>query len=45
MTIDITDRVIEWNLAAQKNFGYSREEAIGQKMASLIILNDIESII
>jgi len=37
MTIDITDRVIEWNLAAQKIFGYSREEAIGQKMASLII--------
>ncbi len=35
--IDITDSVIEWNLAAQRIFGYSREEAIGQKMANLII--------
>ncbi|HVE60469.1 MAG TPA: PAS domain S-box protein, partial [Chitinophagaceae bacterium] len=29
--------VIEWNLAAERIFGYSREEAIGEKMANLII--------
>ncbi len=37
ITIDTTDMVIEWNLAAERIFGYSREEAIGQKMANLII--------
>jgi PAS domain S-box-containing protein len=37
ITIEIVDNVIEWNLAAERIFGYSREEAIGQKMANLII--------
>ncbi|HVE60640.1 MAG TPA: PAS domain S-box protein, partial [Chitinophagaceae bacterium] len=37
ITIDISDSVIEWNLAAERIFGYSREEAIGEKMANLII--------
>ena len=29
-------RVIDWNLAAQKMFQYSREEAVGQQMHQLI---------
>ncbi|MFN2438885.1 MAG: PAS domain-containing protein, partial [Chitinophagaceae bacterium] len=37
ITIDITDNIIEWNLAAERIFGYSRKEAIGKKMANLII--------
>lgn len=35
--MDHEGRVTEWNPAAERTFGYSRDEAIGQEMASLII--------
>jgi len=37
VTIDRAGRVVDFNPAAEKTFGYSREEAIGQEMAELII--------
>lgn len=37
ITIDRDGRVMEFNSAAQKTFGYSREEAIGRDLADLII--------
>ena len=30
-------RVLEWNAVAERTFGYTRSEAVGQEMASLII--------
>jgi PAS domain S-box-containing protein len=36
-TMDHLGRIIDWNSAAEHLFGYTREEAIGQDMASLII--------
>lgn len=35
--MDHEGRVTEWNPAAEQTFGYSRDEAMGQEMASLII--------
>jgi PAS domain S-box-containing protein len=37
VTIDYRGGVVEWNPVAASIFGYSREEAIGKEMASLII--------
>src|SRR2546421_7269514 len=37
ITMDASGRVTEFNAAAQRVFGYSREEAVGQELASLII--------
>jgi len=37
VTIDAESRVIEWNPAAERTFGYSREAALGQDMTELII--------
>ena len=37
ITIDHRGRVIEFNPAAERTFGYSSEEAIGREMAELII--------
>jgi len=35
--IDRHDRVVEWNPAAERAFGYSREEALGADWADLIV--------
>ena len=37
ITIDHEGNVIEWNAAAEKTFGYSRAEALGQELAELIV--------
>lgn len=37
VVIDHQSRVVEWNEAATAIFGYSRNEALGQDMASLIV--------
>lgn len=37
ITVDHTGRVLEFNRAAEKTFGYTREEAEGQELAELII--------
>jgi PAS domain S-box-containing protein len=41
IAIDHTGRITEFNPAAEKTFGYSREEAIGHEMAELIIPPDL----
>ncbi len=37
VTIDATGTVIEWNLQAETIFGFTREEAVGRRLAHLII--------
>jgi PAS domain S-box-containing protein len=37
VSMDHCGRVVEWNAEAERTFGYSREEALGQEMAGLII--------
>lgn len=37
ITIGQDDRIVDWNAAAEKLFGFSREQAIGKGMAGLII--------
>lgn len=37
ITMDAGGKVIDWNRAAEKTFGYPRERAIGSDMAELII--------
>jgi PAS domain S-box-containing protein len=37
ITMDSAGRIVDWNPAAEKTFGYSQEEAIGQQMAPLIV--------
>src|SRR5919204_2954066 len=37
VTIDDRGRVLEWNPAAERTFGYPRDEALGGDMAELII--------
>ncbi len=36
VTLDTTYRVVDWNSAAERIFGYSREEACGHELDSLI---------
>lgn len=40
ITIDSKGDVVEFNPAAERMFGYSREEAVGRSMASLIVPPD-----
>ena len=37
VTIDEEQRIIEWNPAAERTFGYSPAQALGQPMAALLI--------
>lgn len=37
VTIDDTGTVVDWNPAAEATFGYTRDEAVGQEMADLIV--------
>jgi PAS domain S-box-containing protein len=37
ISIDAHGRVVEWNPASEQTFGYSRDEAVGQLMADLIV--------
>jgi PAS domain S-box-containing protein len=37
ISIDASDRITEWNPAAERTFGWTREEAVGQEMSSLIV--------
>ena len=37
ITFDKEERIIEWNPAAERTFGYSRAEALGAKVTELII--------
>src|SRR5437868_15499163 len=37
ITMDATGRVVEFNPAAERVFGYTREEAVGKELAELII--------
>jgi PAS domain S-box-containing protein len=37
ITIDHTGRVLEFNRAAQKTFGYTAEEAVGRELGGLIV--------
>jgi PAS domain S-box-containing protein len=37
ITMDSTGRVVEFNPAAERVFGYTRKEAVGQELAELII--------
>jgi PAS domain S-box-containing protein len=37
VTVDDDSRVIEWNPAAERTFGYDREAALGRDLAELII--------
>jgi PAS domain S-box-containing protein len=37
VTIDRDSRIVEWNAAAERTFGYSREVATGQDMTELIV--------
>jgi PAS domain S-box-containing protein len=41
IAVDAEDRVVAWNRAAERTFGYAREEAIGRDMAELIIPPDL----
>ena len=40
VTIDIEGRIVEFNPAAEKTFGYTREQVIGRDMVELIIPPD-----
>ncbi len=37
VVIDYGGRVVEWNPAAERTFGYTREQALGRELADLII--------
>jgi len=36
-SMDARGRIVAWNSAAERMFGYSREEAVGQELATLVI--------
>ncbi|MCP4633847.1 MAG: PAS domain S-box protein [candidate division Zixibacteria bacterium] len=40
---DLDFRVVEWNPAAEKIFGYSRDEALGRHAAGLIVPESVKS--
>jgi PAS domain S-box-containing protein len=37
VAMDANGRVVEWNAAAERTFGWSHDEALGQEMADLIV--------
>lgn len=37
ISIDQEGRVVEWNPAAERTFGYSRDQAVGRSMSELIV--------
>ena len=37
ITIDATGRVLEWNPAAERTFGYRRREVLGRELAEVIV--------
>ena len=39
--IDVVGCVVEWNLAAERTFGWSRAEALGSDMAALLVPADL----
>jgi diguanylate cyclase (GGDEF)-like protein/PAS domain S-box-containing protein len=41
VTLDAHHRIVEWNLGAERLFGYSREEVIGQNIDDLITRPDV----
>ena len=41
VTLDVRQRIVEWNSGAERLFGYSRAEAIGQNIDSLVIKPDV----
>jgi PAS domain S-box-containing protein len=41
VTIDAAGRIIQFNRAAERMFGYTRAEAIGEPLASLVIPEDL----
>jgi PAS domain S-box-containing protein len=41
ISMDADGRVTEWNPAAERTFGYSREEVMGRPIAALIIPHDL----
>ena len=43
ITIDVESRIIEFNPAAERTFGYVRENVFGEPMAELIIPPDLRA--
>ena len=41
ITMDARHQIVEWNTGAEKLFGYSREEAIGQYLDDLVTASDV----
>ena len=41
LALDLNLRATHWNLATEKLFGYSREEALGRHLTNLIVSDDI----
>src|SRR3546814_5014812 len=37
VSVDRSDRVLDWNSSAEKIFGWSRDEAIGRSLGDLIL--------
>ena len=43
IVIDHASRVVEWNAAAERTFGYPRDEALGRDLAELVIPPDLRA--